>query len=86
MPKGREERPFTYESGYNTCCRIEPSSLKNNLKKSAIASHVFSVNEELYNSTVSHFIFEKISIFKQQVLMINENINIAVDLHRTSHF
>lgn len=31
---------------------------------------------------ISHFIFEKIDRFKQQVLMINENINIAVALHK----
>lgn len=35
---------------------MEPSSQKQN-----IASHVFLVNEELHDSAVSHFIFEKIS-------------------------
>lgn len=38
---------------------MEPSSQKQN-----IAAHVFLEIEELHNSAVSHFIFEKISRLK----------------------
>lgn len=66
----------------NLVCKIGSQSLYKNLTN----YRSLLLNEELQGIIYFHTLFLRMSRFKQKVLMINDNINIAVDLHRPLHF